>query len=167
MRLNGVRRQSVSSCINITVTRVFLVSSGCSLLLVIMIHLSVIMVNQLWRLKRLRLSTIFDRTTTSNPCLWFCLYFHYHILPPKLYCQLRRCTAFSCGSGVFFPVYAGILLVLRIIAISRLVPFKQVHLVMLNFNLLGLIGLTDMNNWCTVGCSRIGRRIRFDVSMPS
>lgn len=53
------------------------------------------------------------------------------------------------AAGVFFPVYAGILLVLRIILRDWFdrVPFKRFIWLCLIFNLLGLIGLTDMNNW--------------------
>ncbi|MCE2138126.1 MFS transporter, partial [Streptococcus thermophilus] len=56
---------------------------------------------------------------------------------------------FHVAAGVFFPVYAGILLVLRIILRDWFdrVPFKRFIWLCLIFNLLGLIGLTDMNNW--------------------
>ena len=56
---------------------------------------------------------------------------------------------FHVAARVFFPVYAGILLVLRIILRDWFdrVPFKRFIWLCLIFNLLGLIGLTDMNNW--------------------
>ncbi|MCT0162741.1 MFS transporter [Lactiplantibacillus pentosus] len=56
---------------------------------------------------------------------------------------------FHVAAGIFFPVYAVILLVLRLILRDWFdrVPFKRFIWLCLIFNLLGLIGLTDMTNW--------------------
>lgn len=56
---------------------------------------------------------------------------------------------FHVAAGLFFPVYAGILLVLRIVLrdLFDRVPFGKFLWLCLICNLVGLIGLTDMTNW--------------------
>lgn len=56
---------------------------------------------------------------------------------------------FSVPAGVFFPTYAIILLVMRMALRDAFdhVPFKKFFWLCLGFNLLGIIGLTDLNNW--------------------
>ena len=56
---------------------------------------------------------------------------------------------FAVPAGVFFPVYAVILLVMRIVLRDAFdhVPFKKFIWICLGCNLLGLIGLTDLSNW--------------------
>jgi len=56
---------------------------------------------------------------------------------------------FHVAAGAFFPIYAGILLVMRLVLRDWFdrVPFKRFIWVCLLCNLLGLIGLTDMSNW--------------------
>ena len=56
---------------------------------------------------------------------------------------------FSVPASIFFPVYAIILLVMRLVLRDAFdhVPFKTFIWICLGFNLLGLIGLTDLSNW--------------------
>ncbi|MFC6181167.1 MFS transporter [Lactiplantibacillus daowaiensis] len=56
---------------------------------------------------------------------------------------------FAVPAGVFFPVYAIILLVMRLVLRDAFdhVPFRKFIWLCLGFNLLGLIGLTDLSNW--------------------
>ncbi|WP_461240128.1 MFS transporter [Paucilactobacillus sp. N302-9] len=56
---------------------------------------------------------------------------------------------FAVPAGMFFPVYAVILIIMRTVlrdAFDR-VPFNKFIWLCLGFNLLGLIGLTDLRNW--------------------
>ena len=56
---------------------------------------------------------------------------------------------FAVPAGAFFPAYAIILLIMRLVLRDAFdkVPFKRFFWLGLGFNLLGLIGLTDLNNW--------------------
>ncbi|VDG32486.1 multidrug transport protein [Lactobacillus plantarum JDM1] [Lactiplantibacillus mudanjiangensis] len=56
---------------------------------------------------------------------------------------------FAVSAGIFFPIYATILLVMRLVLRDAFdhVPFKKFIWLCLGFNLLGLIGLTDLSNW--------------------
>lgn len=56
---------------------------------------------------------------------------------------------FSVPAGAFFPTYAVILLIMRIVLRDAFdhVPFKKFFWLCLGFNLLGIIGLTDLSNW--------------------
>ncbi len=56
---------------------------------------------------------------------------------------------FAVPAGAFFPAYAIILLFMRLVLRDAFdkVPFKKFFWLGLGFNLLGLIGLTDLNNW--------------------
>ncbi len=56
---------------------------------------------------------------------------------------------FSVPAGAFFPAYAIILLIMRLVLRDAFdkVPFKKFFWLGLGFNLLGLIGLTDLSNW--------------------
>lgn len=56
---------------------------------------------------------------------------------------------FAVPAGLFFPVYAVILIIMRTVlrdAFDR-VPFNKFIWLCLSLNLLGLIGLTDLRNW--------------------
>lgn len=56
---------------------------------------------------------------------------------------------FAVPAGMFFPVYAVILIIMRTVlrnAFDR-VPFNKFIWLCLSLNLLGLIGLTDLRNW--------------------
>lgn len=55
---------------------------------------------------------------------------------------------FAVPAGLFFPTYAVILLVMRMVLRDAFdhVPFKRFIWLCLGLNLLGLIGLTDLNN---------------------
>ncbi|WP_125763313.1 MFS transporter [Levilactobacillus mulengensis] len=56
---------------------------------------------------------------------------------------------FAVPAGAFFPAYAIILLVMRLLLRDAFdhIPFKKFFWLCLGFNLLGIIGLTDLNNW--------------------
>lgn len=56
---------------------------------------------------------------------------------------------FGVPAGVFFPIYAITLLILRLTLRDAFdhVPFKRFIWLCLGFNLLGLIGLTQLSNW--------------------
>lgn len=56
---------------------------------------------------------------------------------------------FAVPAGAFFPAYAIILLVMRLLLRDAFdhIPFKKFFWLCLAFNLLGIIGLTDLNNW--------------------
>ena len=56
---------------------------------------------------------------------------------------------FAVPAGAFFPAYAIILLIMRLVLRDAFdkVPFKKFFWLGLGFNLLGLIGLTDLSNW--------------------
>lgn len=56
---------------------------------------------------------------------------------------------FAVPAGVFFPTYAIILLIMRMALRDAFdhVPFKKFFWLCLGFNLLGIIGLTDLSNW--------------------
>lgn len=56
---------------------------------------------------------------------------------------------FAIPAGAFFPVYAVILLVMRLVLRDAFdhVPFKKFIWLCLGFNFLGLVGLTDLSNW--------------------
>ncbi|MFC6202521.1 MFS transporter [Lactiplantibacillus nangangensis] len=56
---------------------------------------------------------------------------------------------FAVPAGAFFPAYAIILLIMRLVLRDAFdkVPFKKFFWLGLGFNLLGLVGLTDLSNW--------------------
>lgn len=56
---------------------------------------------------------------------------------------------FDVPAGAFFPTYAVILLVMRLVLRDAFdhVPFKRFFWLCLGFNLIGIIGLTDLSNW--------------------
>ncbi|WP_203641026.1 MFS transporter [Levilactobacillus andaensis] len=56
---------------------------------------------------------------------------------------------FDVPAGAFFPAYAIILLVMRLLLRDAFdhIPFKKFFWLCLGFNLLGIIGLTDLTNW--------------------
>ncbi|WP_203642222.1 MFS transporter [Levilactobacillus andaensis] len=65
---------------------------------------------------------------------------------------------FAIPAGAFFPVYALVLLAMRLIlrdAFDR-VPFKKFFWICLGCNLIGIIGLTDMDNWLMLIVGAVG-----------
>ncbi len=65
---------------------------------------------------------------------------------------------FAIPAGAFFPVYALVLLAMRLIlrdAFDR-VPFKRFFWICLGCNLIGIIGLTDMDNWVMLIVGAVG-----------
>ncbi|WP_203637767.1 MFS transporter [Levilactobacillus wangkuiensis] len=56
---------------------------------------------------------------------------------------------FAVPAGAFFPAYAIILLVMRLLLRDAFdhIPFKKFFWLCLGFNLWGIIGLTDLKNW--------------------
>ncbi|WP_179950311.1 MFS transporter [Lactiplantibacillus garii] len=65
---------------------------------------------------------------------------------------------FHVAAGLFFPVYAVILLVLRIVLrdLFDRVPFRKFIWLCLFFNFVGLVGLTDMTNWLMLIIAALG-----------
>jgi len=65
---------------------------------------------------------------------------------------------FAIPAGAFFPVYALVLLAMRLIlrdAFDR-VPFRKFFWVCLGCNLIGIVGLTDMDNWAMLVVGAVG-----------
>lgn len=65
---------------------------------------------------------------------------------------------FAIPAGAFFPVYALVLLAMGLIlrdAFDR-VPFKKFFWICLGCNLIGIIGLTDMDNWLMLIVGAVG-----------
>ena len=130
---------------------VFLLAAGCSLLLIIMIqfvgdHGEPIVTPQTATTKH-HIRIVQPRVI---PVALILLLFSLPYFATQTYIvSYVAARHFHVAAGVFFPVYAGILLVLRIILRDWFdrVPFKRFIWLCLIFNLLGLIGLTDMNNW--------------------
>lgn len=65
---------------------------------------------------------------------------------------------FHVAAGLFFPVYAVILLVLRLVLrdLFDRVPFRRFVWICLVFNVIGLLGLTDMTNWVMMAIAALG-----------
>lgn len=65
---------------------------------------------------------------------------------------------FHVAAGAFFPVYAIILLVMRLVLrdLFDRVPFRKFIWLCLGCNLVGLIGLTDMTNWLMLVVGALG-----------
>lgn len=65
---------------------------------------------------------------------------------------------FHVAVGLFFPVYAIILLVLRLTLrdLFDRVPFSKFIWICLLFNLAGLVGLADMTNWLMMLVAALG-----------
>lgn len=73
--------------------------------------------------------------------------------PQKLLIQLLGSISwisnFAVPAGAFFPAYAIILLVIRMTLRDAFdhVSFNKFFWLCLGFNLLGIVGLTDLSNW--------------------
>lgn len=65
---------------------------------------------------------------------------------------------FAVPAGAFFPAYAIILLIMRLVLRDAFdkVPFKKFFWLGLGFNLLGLVGLTDLSNWLMLFLGALG-----------
>ncbi|KRK33458.1 MFS transporter [Levilactobacillus parabrevis] len=65
---------------------------------------------------------------------------------------------FAIPAGAFFPVYALVLLAMRLLlrdAFDR-IPFGKFFWACLGCNLIGIIGLTDMTNWLMLAVGAVG-----------
>lgn len=65
---------------------------------------------------------------------------------------------FDIPVGAFFPVYALVLLAMRLLlrdAFDR-TPFKKFFWICLGCNLIGMIGLTEMTNWLMMAVGAVG-----------
>lgn len=65
---------------------------------------------------------------------------------------------FPIPAGAFFPVYALVLLAMRLLlrdAFDR-IPFGKFFWVCLGCNLIGMIGLTEMTNWLMLAVGAVG-----------
>ncbi|HJF88022.1 MAG TPA: MFS transporter [Companilactobacillus farciminis] len=72
---------------------------------------------------------------------------------------------FSVSAGIFFPIYAIILLVLRLSMrdLFDRVPFKTFIKISLIGNLVGLLGLTHLTNWFFLIISTLGLAVGYGL----